>query len=100
VRKYVLTIQAGVIFPNNTWPAGGKTPTLTSIQEYGLGGNGSLPATSFTYADGMHLTQAKNGYGGVIDFTMRPTMRWKDRSRWSARQPEERAWRVGSSTRR
>jgi RHS repeat-associated protein len=83
VRKYVLTQQAGIIFPNNTWPAGGKTWSLSSIQEYGSDGSTTLPATTFTYGDGMHLTQAKNGYGGKVDFTYES---------WNATDGHEPAW--------
>ena len=69
VRKYVLGYNQNgqQIFPNDTWPAGGKTPTLTSITEYGLNGTNALPTTWFTY-DGMHLSEAKNGYGGKASF--------------------------------
>ena len=69
IRKYVLGYgeRSQQIYPNLTWPAGGKTPTLTSITEYGLNGTNSLPATKFTY-DGMHLTVGDNGYGGNVEF--------------------------------
>ena len=65
VRKYLLGYNNGVIFPNLTWSAGGKTPGLASITEYGLNGAGPLPATTFTY-DSMHLIEASNGYGGKV----------------------------------
>jgi YD repeat-containing protein len=68
IRKYVLGYNYGVVFPNLTWSAGGKTPELASITEYGLNGTGSLPATTFTY-DTMHLTQASNGYGGKVTYS-------------------------------
>ena len=72
IRKYVL-IYAGPgdahIFPGNTaWANNGKTLTLLSVQEYGLNGAASLPATTFTY-DNLHLTQVANGYGGRVVFT-------------------------------
>ena len=69
VRRYKLGFgeNGQQIMPGNTWPAGGKTPTLTSITEYGTDG-GALPSTSFWYGDGLHLTLAENGYGGQITF--------------------------------
>jgi hypothetical protein len=67
VRKYLLGYNNGVIFPNLTWSAGGKTPGLASITEYGMNGTGSLPATTFTY-DSMHLSEASNGYGGKVAY--------------------------------
>ena len=40
------------------------------IQEFdALTGGNSLPATTFTYGDDMHLTKADNGYGGIVEFT-------------------------------
>jgi hypothetical protein len=66
IRKYVLGYSTNAIFTGVTWPAGGKTPALISITEYGLNGTNALPATSFTYGDGMHLTQVDNGYGGRV----------------------------------
>ena len=56
------------MFPGVTWRNVGKTPTLTSITEYGLGGTNALPATTFSY-DGLHLTEVQNGYGGSVNFT-------------------------------
>ena len=35
------------IYPNYSWPAGGKTLTLVQILEYGLSGAGPLPPTTF-----------------------------------------------------
>ena len=73
VRKYVFSYNAsgeGIIFPGYSWPdtdqnpaTVGKTLALKQVQEFGLNG-ASLPATTFTYGDGMHLTRAENGYGG------------------------------------
>jgi RHS repeat-associated protein len=74
IREYKFNYcqsQSCSIFPNLVWTAGGRTPTLLSVQEYGLGGvqgGQSLPAYTFTYGDGMHLTHAENGYGGNITF--------------------------------
>ena len=69
------TVAADHIFPQNYWryvgPGHeGQTPTLVKIQEWDAksGGN-DLPATTFTYGDDMHLTEADNGYGGVVEFT-------------------------------
>lgn len=71
LRKYVLSYgeNSQQIYPSVTWPAGGKTPTLTSIKEYGLNGYGPLPATTFIYGDNQHITQVTNGYGGTVTFT-------------------------------
>jgi hypothetical protein len=72
IRKYVLGYGGSgqQIYPALTWPAGGKTPTLTSITEYGLYGTNPLPATEFTYdaSDDMHLDYGTNGYGGEAEF--------------------------------
>lgn len=73
VRRYELSYADNLgltpIFPNYYWSEGGRTLTLMKIEEYGLGGTGTpLPATTFTYGDDMHLTEAKNGYGGKVTF--------------------------------
>ena len=70
IRRYDLIYASGseVIFPNYVWNEGGKTLTLKEIREYGYLGAGPLPSTVFTYADGMHLTKAVNGYGGRVEF--------------------------------
>ena len=71
IRKYQLGYaeRSQQVFRNRTWSGTGKALTLTSIQEYGLGGTGTpLPATTFTYGDDMHLTAADNGYGGRVEF--------------------------------
>jgi len=64
-----------VIFPNYVWKGPGSgstidkhTLTLASIQEFGTAG-GSLPAPTFQYGDGMHLTHADNGFGATVDYT-------------------------------
>ncbi len=69
VGKYHFTYATNAIFPGITWSAGGKTPSLSSITEYGTGGTNSLPPTTFTYGDHMHLTEANNNYGGKVTFT-------------------------------
>jgi hypothetical protein len=69
IREYKLTYCNNSncsILPDLVWEQGGRTPTLLSVQEFGLGGTNSLPAYTFTYADKMHLTSATNGYGGTI----------------------------------
>ncbi len=71
IRKYTFSYETNPalqIFPNSAWPAGGRTLTLASVQEWGLDGTSSLPAVSFTYGDGMHLTRAENGYGGRVEY--------------------------------
>ena len=67
VRKYKLIYGTTSIFPGVTWSAGGKTPSLTSITEFGTDGITPLPITNFAY-DSMHLTAASNGYGGSMTF--------------------------------
>jgi len=80
LRRYKFAYKADtdsdIIFPGYTWSAGGKTTTLKSVQEFGVGGNGTpLPATTFTYGDSLHLTRVDNGYGGAVEFTYG---RWYD----------------------
>jgi len=71
IRSYVLGYgqNSQQIMPNNAWQTNGtgKTPTLTSIQEYGLNGTQALPAAEFFY-DQLHLVEAHNGYGGTIEY--------------------------------
>jgi RHS repeat-associated protein len=70
IRKYVFTYETDpekLVFPNVSWSAGGKTPTLARVQEFGLNSE-SLPPTTFEYEDNMHLTRGENGYGGVVEF--------------------------------
>ena len=62
------TNTANLIFPGFVWTAGGKTSTLKSVKQYGVGGSTALPATTFTYGDNLHLTRADNGYGGAVEF--------------------------------
>jgi RHS repeat-associated protein len=71
VRSYDLMYAPGgqTVFPNYTWTGGGKTLTLAEIHEHGEGGAGPLPATTFTYSDGMHLTYATNGSGGWVAYS-------------------------------
>ena len=86
IRKYAFTYEtdpANLIWPNVTWKAGGKTGTLKSVQEYGANG-GTLPATTFTYGDFMHLTKAENGYGGAVEFTY---------ERWFEDQDTVKGWK-------
>ena len=67
IRRYTLSYTN--LFPGYTWSGGGQTFTLASIQEWGVNLAASLPATTFTYGDNLHLTQADNGYGGRVNFT-------------------------------
>jgi YD repeat-containing protein len=71
IRKYKFTYcQAAAcsIFPRLVWEKGGRTPTLISMQEFGVGGTQSLPANTFIYGDKMHLTSASNGYGATMTY--------------------------------
>jgi RHS repeat-associated protein len=75
VRKYVLTYAFNEVFPNVKWstywgqdPAGNRTPTLMSIQQYNNDNSSTLPATTFDY-DNMHMSSVTNGYGGQVSFT-------------------------------
>jgi RHS repeat-associated protein len=71
IRKYELKWNNEVIFPNITWPAGGKTPALEKIIEYGSDGTHTLPEVFFHYSDDhMHLTWADNGYGGHVLYNL------------------------------
>ena len=70
IRRYKFTYEsdpAKAIFPGHTYSAGGKVSTLISVQEFRPNGL-SLPPHTFSYADKLHLTQAANGYGGVVEF--------------------------------
>lgn len=76
IRKYELAYETDptkLVLPNIFWTNGetpkGQNLTLKSITEYGLGAAQALPATTFTYGDNMHLTEANNGYGGKVKFT-------------------------------
>lgn len=79
LRRYQFTYKADtdsdIIFPGYIWSAGGKTTTLKAVQEFGVGGTTSLPATTFSYGDNLHLTRVDNGYGGAVEFTYG---RWYD----------------------
>ena len=88
IRTYKFTYcqneSCGGVFPKLVWEQGGGTPTLMSVQEFGLGG-AYLPATTFTYGDKMHLTSAQNGYGGTVTFqynnqpnSTAPSYAWKE----------------------
>jgi RHS repeat-associated protein len=66
--QYAGDTDPDIIFPGPIWSAGGKTTTLRSVREYGVGGAAALPPTTFTYADNLHLTRATNGYGGAVEF--------------------------------
>ncbi|MGH2544777.1 MAG: hypothetical protein ACRDIB_18450, partial [Ardenticatenaceae bacterium] len=79
VRKYEFiyeTDPARLVFPNVVWPHetgdDGRTLTLASVKEYGTDPALALPATTFTYQDGMHLTHANNGYNGQVEFSYQP----------------------------
>lgn len=68
VRRYLFTYDFNTIFPGVSWQAGGRTPTLTQVQEFGAD-HSPLPATTFAYGDAMHLTRADNGYKGRVEFS-------------------------------
>ncbi len=69
IREYKFTYNTEDIYPGLVWQAGGKTLTLTGVQEFGIsdGSQPFLPPTTFSY-DGAHLETAINGYGGQVDF--------------------------------
>jgi RHS repeat-associated protein len=57
------------IYPAFTWTKGGKTTTLTGVQELSGDGATALPATQFNYSvDKMHLDTVDNGQGGSVTF--------------------------------
>ena len=68
VRRYLFTYDFNTIFPGVSWQAGGRTPALVQLQEFGADNN-ALPPTTFTYGDAMHLTRAENGYKGRVEFS-------------------------------
>ncbi len=76
VRKYDFSYAtdgatSNVIYPKLTWTGGtnARTSTLISVREYSGDGSSSLPATTFTYDDSMHLTKVNNGQGGQVQMT-------------------------------
>jgi YD repeat-containing protein len=78
MRKYQFSYA--VVYPGWVWDKGWQSFSLSSIQELGLNGAGGRPATTFAYADGMHLSQADNGYGGKVSFNY-------DATPWNAYVP-------------
>ncbi|HLO17470.1 MAG TPA: hypothetical protein VK206_21735, partial [Anaerolineales bacterium] len=76
IRSYVFsyapdTAATNVIYPNFNWSnQDAKTLTLVGIQVFAGDGNdpsaSALPAVTFTYVDGMHLTDVDNGQGGQV----------------------------------
>ena len=66
--SYANPSDTDVIFPGVEWTAGGKTTTLRSVRQHGVGATAALPTTTFTYTDKLHLTRAENGYGGAVEF--------------------------------
>ncbi|GAP16064.1 protein containg RHS repeat-associated core domain [Longilinea arvoryzae] len=89
VRKYLLNYYTNTensVFPGLTWSAGGKTLTLKSITEVGTNGTSTLPETTFSYEDNMHLTSATNGYGGKVVYD------YEDEPWYSQDAPED--WKV------
>jgi RHS repeat-associated protein len=69
IRKYdFVYANTAVIFPNHSWQTNVYTLALQELKEYGANNDASLPATSFTYGDGLHLTQVDNGYGGQVSY--------------------------------
>ena len=68
IRRYDFAYTPS-IFPVAIWSAGQATQTLHTITESRTIGSTtySLPATTYEY-DGLHLTQAQNGYGGVVQY--------------------------------
>jgi hypothetical protein len=79
VRKYQFYYD-DYVYPGYTWDQGGRTFELDRIQVSGVNAHGDLdndlPEVNFTY-DGLHLTQATNGYGGSITFAYESTP-WYD----------------------
>jgi len=70
IRQYDFTYSTtgnDQIYPGFIWTKGSKTSTLISVQEIDKNNN-LLPATTFSYADFMHLSQVNNGQGGTVSF--------------------------------
>jgi len=76
IKKYDLNYSAMTssnrIWPNVAYPNRESPSTLASITEIGADGINTLPPTTFTYGDAMHLTKVENGYGGEVHFTYSP----------------------------
>jgi hypothetical protein len=69
IRRFDFTYSSSAInqiYPEYIWGAGGLTLTLTGVQEKNGAGSKSLPMTSFSYEDDMHITKVENGYGGNV----------------------------------
>jgi hypothetical protein len=79
VRKYQFYYD-DYVYPGYTWDLGGRTFELDRIQVTGVNAHGDLdndlPEINFIY-DGLHLTQATNGYGGSTSFNYESTP-WYD----------------------
>ncbi len=79
VRRYALsyaldTATSNVIYPNFKWSNNNaKTLTLLGVQEFTNNTNSpALPAVTFTYGDGLHLTDVDNGQGGKVNLLYAP----------------------------
>jgi hypothetical protein len=80
IRQYEFSYAANdatsnVINPGTKWvsPNGdGRTLTLTAVQEKSGDGSLVLPATQFTYGDGLHLTAVDNSQGGKVELQYEP----------------------------
>ncbi len=69
IRKYdFVYANTPVIFPNHSWQTNVYTLALQELKEYGANNDASLPSTTFTYGDSLHLTQVNNGYGGQVSY--------------------------------
>ncbi len=73
VRRYAFsyapdTATSNVIYPKFKWShANAKTLTLRGVQEFSSGAlSPALPAVTFTYEDGLHVTDVDNGQGGQV----------------------------------
>jgi len=74
IRRYDFDYTPS-IFPGVIWSKGQATQALHTITEKRsvLGIEYSLPATTYTYQDGLHLTIAENGYGGKVEYNYETT---------------------------
>ncbi|MEW5871106.1 MAG: hypothetical protein AB1894_17660 [Chloroflexota bacterium] len=68
VRRYDFNYaDQALIYPYQAWQDGTPTLALVSVEEVAPDGS-RLPLGSFSYADGLHLTEGENGYGGRVAF--------------------------------
>ena len=79
--------------PVSSYPYEGQVRELRALQQWSGDGTKALPATTFTYGDGMHLTQGENGYGGKVLYTYETTP-WQAGVKFLATYSQFSGWRL------